>query len=209
MATRNLLIVGDSLVAEDNGHKNNWAWWNRLASDLNCESINLGITGASNFNIWHQIMYAKQHRDFQKAIVCLTRPNRIEKVLVDSYDNSDHETDFTDFTTDKIKSWAIHEWIEDGDYPLDVMEKFSPLPLAVSRDRIIVNDIVTQLSNYPSCIINNLFTEYTDNVEDISIRDYSDVITGQLDGPEAGHLHISKHVEFYDKHKDLLLAKLD
>ena len=199
MATsnRNILIVGDSFVAEDFKHP--FTWWNKISYDLGCQTINLGISGASNFNIWHQIMHAKQNYEFDKVIVTLTRPNRVEKVLVNDYDHWPIvETHFEDFTNDKIKSWAIHEWIVDGDYPMEVMEKFSPMPLAISRDRIVVNDIVTQLSEYSSCIMNNLFTEYTDNIEDIDIRAYSDVVTGVLDEGECGHLYESMHQKFYD-----------
>jgi hypothetical protein len=200
-----LLICGDSFTATDTLY--DWAWYCRIANDLDAEIINLSIVGASNFNIWHQVAYAKKNIDFDMALVCLTRPNRVEKVLAE---NLDAETCYTDFTNERIKSWAIHEYIENGDYPFETMEKFSPMSLAVSKDRIIANDIVSQLSDHKSCIINNLFTEYTNNVEDINIRAYSDVETGVIPNEnEVGHLYESMHSRFYNTYSHRILTKLN
>lgn len=201
-----LLICGDSFTQCETVQP--WAWYKKVADELDAEIINLSIVGASNFNIWHQIAYAKQHMEFDAVLVSLTRPNRVEKVLADNYDTDDNVVDYTHFTDAKIKSWAIHEWIENGEYPLSVMEKFSPLPLAVSRDRIVVNDILTQLGDVPHCVINNLFTEYVDNVLDISLSEYSDLVTGDLDEPQVGHLYRSMHEKFFNEHGHLIVSKL-
>lgn len=201
-----LLICGDSFTQCETVQP--WAWYKKVADALDAEIINLSIVGASNFNIWHQVAYAKQHLEFDAVLVSLTRPNRVEKVLVDHYDSPEVVVDYTHFVDAKIKSWAIHEWVEDGDYPLSVMEKFSPLPLVVSKDRIIVNDILTQLKDTPHCVVNNLFTEYVDNVLDISISKYSDLETGELDEPQAGHLYQSMHEQFFDDHGHLIVTHL-
>ena len=78
MATSNILIVGDSFVAEG-AEQQGWTWWNKLAKDLGASSLNLGIMGASNFNIWHQLNEGlKTNPDY--VLVVLTASDRIESV---------------------------------------------------------------------------------------------------------------------------------
>ena len=93
---RKLLIVGDSFVAQDNDEHHEWAWWNRLAEDTKCEPVNLAITGASNFNIWHQLKYGYKNYNVKNKLVVLTAQNRIENINkpINKVKNSIHKNYF-------------------------------------------------------------------------------------------------------------------
>jgi hypothetical protein len=57
--------------------------------------------------------------------------------------------------------------------------------------------------NYKSVILPNLFGEWMDSdsskvLYSVIPRDYCDVVTGQLDEPEQGHIHESFHKKFYE-----------
>lgn len=209
----NLVICGDSFTETGidwNKQQDNWVWYHALADDLDCSAVhNFSIRGASNFNIWHQLQYAIETvPDIDYLLISLTRPNRVEKVLADVYDTPERKSHYKDFVNKDVLSWAVHEFVQDGDIPMSVLEQFFSYPLAESKDRIIVNDIVTHAKKYKSCIINNLFDTYTHNVQDISVRQYSDVITGELNEPMESHLYRSKHLEFYQDYSAQILNQL-
>jgi len=205
MATSNILIVGDSFVAEGEKQKP-WAWWNQLANDLDAESLNLGIMGASNFNIWHQLKEGlKWKPDY--VLVVLTSPNRIESIE-DDFD----EVNYYSFLQGKIKSWAAHDRLSQKEISVDYAEKFCDHKVAVSKDLIIVESILGMLENYKSVVLPNLFVEFTETKDEkvlysVIPRNYCDVITGVLDEEETGHIYRSKHEVFYQEHKDKLLAR--
>ena len=85
---KKLLICADSFCAPTRGVHDNtsdgpeWAWWNRLAKDLDAEVINLAISGASNFNIFLQLEHGLQlEPDY--ILISLTSPQRIERQLME------------------------------------------------------------------------------------------------------------------------------
>lgn len=205
MATSNILIVGDSFVAEGDKQKP-WTWWNQLANDLDAESLNLGIMGASNFNIWHQLKEGlKTKPDY--VLVVLTSPNRIESIESD-FD----EVNYYSFLKGKIKSWAAHDRLAQKEISVDYAEKFCDHKVAVSKDLIIVESILGMLENFKSVILPNLFAEFTETKNEkvlysVIPRNYCDVVTGVLDEEEAGHIYRSKHELLYQEHKNKLLAR--
>jgi hypothetical protein len=98
----NICFVGDSFLADVNEP---WTWPMMLAKDINHTPINFSIVGASNFNIWHQLEYALENFNFDKLVVCLTAPNRIESVDVSS---NRENIDYTNFKSGDVTSWAVH-----------------------------------------------------------------------------------------------------
>lgn len=211
MATsNNFLIVGDSFVAEDNSDHYEWAWWNRLAKDSKANNIiNLAVTGASNFNIWHQLEYGYRNFEVRNLLVVLTAPNRIENI-----NTPINETvSYNHFKNKDITSWAVHDRLAQGELTTDIADTYFDFSVAESKDRIIAESILYHAVRHNCVILPNLFTGFTkyhfNIIRSAVPRDYCDVETGPLDELEAGHMYKSKHVEFYDKHKDLLLAKLD
>lgn len=206
MATSNILIVGDSFVAEG-ADQQGWTWWNKLAKDLGASSLNLGIMGASNFNIWHQLNEGlKTNPDY--VLVVLTAPNRIESV-----ESECNEVDYYAFLNGEIKSWAAHDRLAQKELSVDYAEKFCDYNIAVSKDLIIADSILGMLKNYKSVILPNLFKEFKDRqsskvLYSVIPRDYCDVVTGPLDEPEAGHIHKSYHEKFYNDNSHHILNLL-
>jgi hypothetical protein len=209
MATSNLLIVGDSFVAEGE-NKHDWAWWNRLANDLNCNTINLGIMGASNFNIWHQLKEGLKVKP-DKVLVVLTAPNRIE-----SLENSleDKELSYYDFLYGNVKSWSAADRLAQKEISVDYAEKFCEYNIAVSKDQIIADSILGMLKNIDkSVILPNLFDRYEKNKSSKTLysvipRNYCDVVSGNLQEEETGHIYKSWHNKFYTEHGNHILEKL-
>jgi len=208
MATSNILIVGDSFVAE--GEPREWTWWNRLVKDLDCKSINLAIMGASNFNIWHQLKEGLKTKP-DKVLVVLTAPNRIESL---EGNLSDNDLSYYDFLYGRVKSWSAHDRLAQKEITVDYAEKFCEYKIAVSKDLIIAESILGMLQNYDkSVILPNLFTEYN-NIKNHKVlysvipRNYCDVVSGVLDEDEAGHIYKSWHDKFYKKHSGHILEKL-
>lgn len=205
MATSNILIVGDSFVAEG-GEQLEWTWWNKLAKDLDAKSLNLGIMGASNFNIWHQLKEGlKTNPDY--VLISLTAPNRIESVM-----ESFEDVDYYAFLRGHIKSWSAADRLAHKEFSVDFAEKFANYKVAVSKDKIIADSILQMVASYQSVILPNLFKEFESDSEKVLYsvipRDYSDVFTGTLkDEPEAGHIHKSYHEKLYQDHGKELLAK--
>ena len=204
MATSNLLIVGDSFVAEGE-EQLEWTWWNKLAKDLDANSLNLGIMGASNFNIWHQLKEGlKTNPDY--VLISLTAPNRIESVEDDFQD-----VDYFAFLKGQIKSWSAADRLTQNEITVNFAEKFANYKVAVSKDKIIVDSMLQMVASYQSVILPNLFSEFKSDSEKVLYsvipRDYSDVVTGQLGEPEAGHIHKSYHKKLYQDHGKELLAK--
>jgi len=205
MATSNLLIVGDSFVAE--GEEQEWTWWNKLAKDLNAKSLNLGIIGASNFNIWHQLKEGlKIKPDY--VLISLTAPNRIESVEDDFQD-----VDYYAFLRGQIRSWSAHDRLAQKEISVDYVNKFCDYNIAVSKDAIIVDSMLQMLKGKKSVILTNLFTEYKSNSSKVSYsvipRNYCDVESGVLDEPEAGHIYKSWHDKLYTNHKEELLGYMN
>jgi len=212
MATSNsnLLIIGDSFVAEDDGGEHyEWAWWNRLAKDSNSQPINLAITGASNFNIWHQLEYAYKNCKFNKILIVLTAPNRIENINTPVNEVITYEH----FKNKDITSWTVHDRLAQGELTAELVDTYFDFKIAESKDRIIAESILHSAERRPCVILPNLFTGFTryhfNIIREACPVDYSDVVTGVLDEPEMGHIYKSWHDKFYNKHKELFLAKLD
>ncbi len=206
---RKLLIVGDSFVAQDNDEHHEWAWWNRLAQDTKCEPINLAITGASNFNIWHQLKYGYKNYDVKNILVVLTAPNRIENINKQINEDISYEH----FKRGDITSWAVHDRLAHNEMSIDIADNFFDYNVAVSKDKIIADSILVDALMRPCVILPNLFTEYTKYnfhiLRDARPRDFSDVESGVLDEPQVGHIHKSWHERFYNEYSEKLLAKLD
>ena len=204
MATSNLLIVGDSFVAEGE-EQLEWTWWNKLAKDLDAKSLNLGIMGASNFNIWHQLKEGlKTNPDY--VLISLTAPNRIESV-----EDGFQDVDYYAFLRGQIRSWSAADRLTHNEFTVDFAEKFANYKVAVSKDKIIVDSMLQMVASYQSVILPNLFTEFESDSEKVLYsvipRNYCDVMTGQLSEPEAGHIHKSYHEKLYQDHGKELLAK--
>jgi len=208
-SSRNLLIVGDSFVAEDNNDHYEWAWWNRLAKDLNCNPINLGITGASNFNIWHQLKYGYTNYDVKNILIVLTAPNRIENINRPISE----EISYEHFKNGDVTSWAVHDRLAQKELSIDIADNFFDYNVAVSKDKIICDNILYDALRRPCVILPNLFVEYKKYnwhvIRDAKPRDYSDVESGVLDEPQVGHIHKTWHERFYNEHNEKLLAKLE
>ena len=82
-----ICFIGDSFLADVNEP---WTWPMMLAKDIGHTPINFAIVGASNFNIWHQLDYATDNYNFDKIVVCLTAPNRIESVSTPAPEHLDY-----------------------------------------------------------------------------------------------------------------------
>lgn len=191
-----LLLCGDSFTACEDIHS--WAWYAKVANDLNASITNLSITGASNFNIWHQLDEGlKYNPDY--VLVSLTAPNRIE-----SLEGESGAVDYYRFLHGDIKSWAAHDRLAQREITLDYAEKFCDYNIAVSKDSIIVDSLIHKLENNNAVILTNLFKEYSNTSPSILSsaipRDYCDVVTGELDEPQVGHLYKSMHEKFYNDH---------
>ena len=207
---KKLLICADSFCAPTRGKHDNtitapeWAWWSRLAKDLDAEVHNLAISGASNFNIFLQLEYGlKFEPDY--ILISLTSPQRIEEVLqpIPTYDIS-----YTDFIEERLNSWASWERMERKEITPDVHEKFFDYKVSKRQNELFVESILQRCSDKNSLILANLFHDC--NVKEginfnIIPKEYCDVVTGQLDEPEAGHIHKSYHDKFYKDNKDAIL----
>ena len=200
---KKLLICADSFCAEEKGNEKRWAWWNLLARDLNAETINLSIVGASNFNIFLQLEEGlKQNPDY--ILVSLTAPNRIEETRP-TYDGLKSEFEpldvtYEDLKNGKLSSWAVHERIERNQITGVQGHKFFDYNVNKRKDELIVESILDRLKGTKNLVLSNLFWDCNikDNVNfDIVPKNYCDVVTGQLDEEEAGHIHKSYHVKFY------------
>ena len=199
----NICFVGDSFLADVNEP---WTWPMMLAKDINHTPINFSIVGASNFNIWHQLEYALENFNFDKLVVCLTAPNRIESVDVSS---NRENIDYTNFKSGDVTSWAVHERIEWNELSVKTAELLFDHNVAVSKDKIIAKSIVHNTTWKNTCIFNNLFEEFTKaSVITGGPKEFSDVVTGELDEPVSGHLYKSAHADFYNKYKDQILSKI-
>ena len=208
---KKLLICADSFCAPTRGVHDNtsdgpeWAWWNRLAKDLDAEVINLAISGASNFNIFLQLEHGLQlEPDY--ILISLTSPQRIEEVLqpIPTYDIS-----YTDFIEQRLNSWASWERIESKEITPAVHEKFFDYKVSKRQNELFVESILQRCPDKNSLVLANLF--YDCNVKDrinfhILPKDYCDVVTGQIDEPEAGHIHKTYHEKFYNDHREELLS---
>lgn len=207
---KKLLICADSFCAPTSGKHDNtttapeWAWWNRLAKDLDAEVHNLAITGASNFNIFLQLEYGLKF-DPDYILISLTSPQRIEEVLqpIPTYDIS-----YTDFIEKRLNSWASWERMERKEITPVVHEKFFDYKVSKRQNELFVESILQRCSDKNSLILANLFHDC--NVKEginfnIIPKEYCDVVTGQLDEPEAGHIHKSYHDKFYKDNKDAIL----
>lgn len=200
---KKLLICADSFCAEEKIDKKRWAWWNLLARDLNAETINLSIVGASNFNIFLQLEEGLKHNP-DYILVSLTAPNRIEETRP-KYDglNSEFEpldVTYKDLQSGRLSSWAVHERIERNQITGVQGYKFFDYNVNKRKDELIVESILDRLKGTKNLVLSNLFWDCNlkDNVNfDIVPKNYCDVVTGQLDEEEAGHIHKSYHVKFY------------
>lgn len=223
MVTSNLLIVGDSFVASclpshndthfkarrTNLKEPSWAWWNRLANELNADCNNLGIGGASNFNIYHQLKEGLK-TDPERILVVLTSPNRIE-----SYHKGDpnQEISYKSFVTQDFHSWAAHDRLSQKEFNVDFFDRYFNPAVNISKDQIIVDAIVDMCKDYKSVILPNLFNDWMKPdlpkvLYSVIPRDYCDVVTGQLDEPEAGHIHKSFHEKFCNDNMHQILDAL-
>ena len=210
--SRKLLIIGDSFVAEDipnfTPEDYQWAWWNRLAKDINCEPVNLAITGASNFNIYHQLKYGYDNYDVKNILIVLTAPNRIENINVPI----EGEVSYEHFKRGDITSWAVHDRLAQGELLPDHLKYFD-YQLAVAKDKVIADSILSDAVRRPCVILPNLFQRWTKYnfhiVREAEPREYCDVVSGPLEEPEIGHMYESWHERFYSKFSEKLIAKLD
>lgn len=211
---KKLLICGDSFLAptksvDDNkGIVPEWAWWSRLAEDLNCEVINQSISGASNFNIFLQLEHGLQY-DPDLILISLTSPQRIEEVS-ESIPNND--ISYEDFLENRINSWASWERMKRNEITPTVHEKFFEYKVSKRQNELFVESILQRCNYKNSLILANLFQDC--NVKEginfnIIPKEYCDVVTGQLDEPEIGHIHKSYHEKFYDDHRDELLSNYE
>lgn len=197
-----ICFIGDSFLADVNEP---WTWPMMLAKDIGHTPINFAIIGASNFNIWHQLEYATDNYNFDKIVVCLTAPNRIESVSTPAPEN----VDYTNFKSGEITSWALHERIMQNELSIETADLLFDHQVAVSKDKIIAKSIIHELSWNDACVFNNLFEEFSTNcVINGGPREFSDVVTGELNEPVSGHLYRSAHTYFYNKYKDQILSKI-
>lgn len=197
---KKLLICADSFCAGRNQY--NWTWWHRLAKDLKCEVTNLSISGASNFNIFLQLEEGlKYNPDY--ILISLTAPNRIEEKL--TQDNI--IVTYNDLLQERMSSWAVHERIERKEISIEVGDKFFDYNVNKRKDELIVESIIDRCKDTKSLVLANLFNDCAiDTLNyDIVPRDYCDVVTGQLDEPEAGHIHKTFHSKFYDDTRHIFL----
>lgn len=212
MASSNILIVGDSFVAGswDTDRKTpRWAWWNRIAVELDANTINYAIPGASNFNIYHQLKEGlKSKPDY--VLVVLTSPNRIE-----SYHKGEpyQEINYQSFANQDFHSWAAHDRLRKKEFSLEFFDTYFNSAINISKDKIIVDAIVDMCKNYKTVILPNLFKEWMEPdllkvLYSVIPRDYCDVVTGQLDEPESGHIHKSFHKKFCNDHMHQILNAL-
>lgn len=202
---KKLLICADSFCADDN--LNSWSWWNRLANELNAETINLSISGASNLNIFLQLEHGLS-LDPDYILISLTSPLRIEEVKSPLLEE-DLDFTFDDIQKNRVNSWIIRERVERGEISLDVANKFFDYKIDKRKNDCIAESIVNMCPDKNVCILANLFHDC--NIKNkinynIVPRDYSDVVTGQIDEPEAGHIHKTYHEKFYNDHKEELLS---
>ena len=217
---KKLLICADSFCAEEKIDKKRWAWWNLLARDLNAETINLAITGASNFNIFLQLEEGlKRNPDY--ILISLTSPNRIEETRP-KYKGLKTEIQpidvtYKDLKNGRLSSWAVHERIERKQITVDQGDKFFDYNVNKRKDELFVESMLERIKGTKNLVLSNLFWDCSikDNINfDIAPKDYSDVVTGQLDEEEAGHIHKSYHVKFYydelvDKAEELFKHETD
>ena len=203
-----LLVVGDSFVAEDNSQYYEWAWWNRLAKDLRLTPVNLAITGASNFNIFHQLIHGMNIGGIDKILVILTAPNRIESVKQPIKGRLSYEN----FKNKDVKSWALHDRISNNEIPIEIAETFHDHEVSVSLNIVIANMILNEASRRNCCILSNLFTQYEKYSwhlkHDIKPREFIDIESGPLDELETGHIYQSWHDKFYEKYKSQLITTI-
>lgn len=217
---KKLLICADSFCAEEKISKKRWAWWNLLARDLNAETINLAIVGASNFNIFLQLEEGLKHNP-DYILISLTAPNRIEETRP-KYKGLKPEIDpidvsYKDLETGRLSSWAVHERIERKQITVDQGNKFFDYNVNKRKDELIVESILERIKGTKNLVLSNLFWDCSikDKINfDIAPKDYSDVVTGQLDEEEAGHIHKSYHIKFYydelvDKAEELFKHETD
>lgn len=199
-----LLLCGDSFTACNNIHS--WAWYTKIADELGASIINHSITGASNFNIWHQLDEGLKHAP-DYVLVSLTAPNRIE-----SLEGKSGTVDYYRFLHGDIRSWAAHDRLAQREITLDYAEKFCDYNIAVSKDTIIVDSLIQKLENFNAVVLTNLFKEYKSKyfglLPSAVPRDYSDVVTGALEEPEVGHMYKSMHEKFYNDHGSRIIKKL-
>lgn len=197
---KKLLICADSFCAGANQY--NWTWWHRLAKDLNCEVKNLSISGASNFNIFLQLEEGlKYNPDY--ILISLTAPNRIEEKLTQENIN----VTYNDLLQERMSSWAVHERIERKEISIEVGDKFFDYNVNKRKDELIIESILERCKDMKSLVLANLFDDcIIDSLNyDIVPKNYCDVVTGQLDEPEAGHVHKTYHSIFYDDNRENFL----
>ena len=217
---KKLLICADSFCAEDKIDKKRWAWWNLLARDLNAETINLSITGASNFNIFLQLEEGLKHNP-DYILISLTAPNRVEETRPEykgmKFEYKPIDVSYKDLETGRLSSWAVHERIERNQITVDQGNKFFDYNVNKRKDELIVESILERIKGTKSLVLSNLFWDCSvkDSINfDIAPKDYCDIVTGQLDEPEAGHIHKTYHIKFYydqlvDKAEELFKHETD
>ncbi len=203
---KKLLICADSFCAEEDLNKEPWAWWNLLARDLNAKTTNLAISGASNFNIFLQLEEGlKQNPDY--VLILLTAPNRVEETRP-KYEglkttNEPIDVSYKDLLNGRLSSWAVHERIERKQFTIDQGNRFFNYNVNKRKDELIVESMLERVKDIKHLVLSNLFWDCSveGNINfDMAPKDYSDVVTGQLDEPEAGHLHKTYHIKFYYEH---------
>ena len=208
---KTLLICADSFCAPTREVHDNisnapeWAWWSRLANDLNANVINLAISGASNFNIFLQLEHGLQF-DPDYILISLTSPDRIEEL---QQPISTNDISYTDIIEERLNSWASWERMERKEITPTIHEKFFDYKVCKRQNELFVESILQRCPSKNSIILANLF--YDCNVKDrinfnILPKDYCDVVTGQLDEPEIGHIHKTYHDKFYKDHRGELLS---
>jgi len=85
----NILLIGDSFVAEFDAHNNKS--WNRLFDDKIYNITNIAQRGCSEYKILKQLQ-SVNIEDYDKIIIGHTSPNRVYfngKIHDDEYANSD------------------------------------------------------------------------------------------------------------------------
>ena len=203
---KKLLICADSFCAEEDINKQRWAWWNLLARDLDAETINLSISGASNFNIFLQLEEGlKQNPDY--ILICLTAPNRIEEKRP-KYEglkatNEPIDVNYKDVKSGRLCSWAVHERIERNQITVDQGNRFFDYNVNKRKDELIVESMLERIKDTKHLVLANLFWDCSveGNINfDIPPKEYCDVVTGQLDEPEVGHIHKTYHIKLYYEH---------
>ena len=203
---KKLLICADSFCAEDILAKEKWTWWNLIARDLNAETINHSIVGASNFNIFLQLEEGLKHNP-DYILISLTAPNRIEETRP-KYEglkaiNEPIDVNYKDLQSGRLSSWAVHERIERRQITVEQGNRFFDYNVNKRKDDLIVESILDRLKGTKNLVLSNLFWDCAvkDNINfGIVPRDYNDVVTGPLDEPEVGHLYKSYHIKLYYEH---------